>query len=129
MRSQRPPVPPRGIARPTLLLCLPALTIALVATTFLARMPHQSLPAPRAPRPNSPIPASPPGPPVRINPRPERALRCGECDAVLAFSPDGKLLATAAGDGPIRLWEVATGRRVATLRGHRRGVNSLAFSP
>lgn len=57
----------------------------------------------------------------------------------VAFSPDGQTLASggcAQGDsiyncneGEIILWEVATGQQQATLAGHTRGVNSVAFSP
>jgi len=34
----------------------------------------------------------------------------------VAFSPDGKALASGARDGSVRLWEVAAGRSTATLR-------------
>jgi WD40 repeat protein len=51
----------------------------------------------------------------------------------LAFSPDGRLLATGSRDGSVRSWEAATGKPVAKLEGHEdrllEGVTALAFSP
>ncbi len=50
----------------------------------------------------------------------------------VAFSPDGRLLATACGydrDGAVRLWDPATGDCLRTLTGHTNLVSRVAFSP
>jgi WD40 repeat protein len=47
----------------------------------------------------------------------------------VAFSPDGRTLASGSADATVKLWDVASGREVRTLSGHARGVDSVAFSP
>jgi WD40 repeat protein len=47
----------------------------------------------------------------------------------VAFSPDGRILATAGNDATIRLWDIATGKTRTTLKGHTDKVWSVAFSP
>src|SRR5262249_12361117 len=49
-------------------------------------------------------------------------------DAV-AFHPDGKRLATADGQGTIKLWDFATGRQLRTYRGHSSNFTGMVFSP
>jgi WD40 repeat protein len=47
----------------------------------------------------------------------------------VAFSPDGKIFASGSSDQTIKLWDIATGAELRTLRGHTYSVLSVAFSP
>jgi len=63
-------------------------------------------------------------------PQPEKTLD-GHKDVLygMAFSPDGKVLATCGYDRLIKLWDVATAKEIMALKDHSDTVYSLAFSP
>ena len=47
----------------------------------------------------------------------------------VAFSPDGRWLASGGTAGSVSTWDVATAAQVCTITGHNRAVTSVAFSP
>ena len=83
------------------------------------------------------------GLPDRTASRPARTARCGSSTSAtsanagstispesvtsVAFSPDGKVLATGSADNSVRLWDVATGREIRVFGGHSAGINSVAL--
>jgi WD40 repeat protein len=56
-------------------------------------------------------------------------LRHGSAVRALAFSMDGKRLASGGHDNLVRLWDPATGQEVAKFEGHDNWIYALAFAP
>ena len=52
-----------------------------------------------------------------------------DCIYAVAFSPDGKSIATSSYDKLIKLWDVNTGSEIRTLKDHIDAVFALAFTP
>jgi hypothetical protein len=47
----------------------------------------------------------------------------------VAWSPDGKRLATGSQDNTAKVWDAETGKELLTLSGHVNGVSSVAWNP
>jgi WD40 repeat protein/uncharacterized caspase-like protein len=63
--------------------------------------------------------------------KPELVVETGHASEVVsvAYSPNGRMLASGSSDKTIKLWDAASGRELRTLAGHTDHITSVAFSP
>jgi WD40 repeat protein len=47
----------------------------------------------------------------------------------VAYSPDGKRIASAGADGTVKVWDVRNGQKLFDLKGHAGSVTCVTFSP
>ena len=62
--------------------------------------------------------------------RPELVIQTGHSQSVItvAFSPDGKMIASGSLDHTIKLWDISTGTELSSLKGDFGQILSVAFS-
>ena len=58
-----------------------------------------------------------------------RSIEGGRGIECVAFSPDGKVVASGGGEQPLKLWNADTGQVLHTLNGHGAKVTAAVFSP
>jgi WD40 repeat protein/tRNA A-37 threonylcarbamoyl transferase component Bud32 len=67
--------------------------------------------------------------PVRVAAQAPDQVHHLQGTSALAYSSDGRQLASGGADGTIKTWEASTGKLLGTIRAHGNAVTGVAFSP
>jgi WD40 repeat protein len=49
--------------------------------------------------------------------------------SAVAWSPDGRYIASGSHDAKVKIWDAGNGRELRTISGHRDVIKTIAFSP
>jgi RNA polymerase sigma factor (sigma-70 family) len=88
-----------------------------------------NLPEPAAAKPQGADAHGDPLPPGAMARLGTVRFRHGDSVLSVAFSPDGKKVASGCGDGTVCVWEAGTGKELLSLKAHSSFISSLVFSP
>ncbi|XGV95174.1 MAG: NB-ARC domain-containing protein [Leptolyngbya sp. BL-A-14] len=103
---------------------------SLTQNSLAKRRNHEVAPSELVLLTTIPIPYTPSPTPHPLHPIPLTLTLTGHADWVwsIAFSADGKTLASSSSDRTIKLWDMATQTCIKTLKGHAEAVRSIAFA-
>jgi WD40 repeat protein len=111
-------------------LVLPLVAAAITVVALCALLSCHYLPAvAEAPAPSEHEFPPPPAPDTTERTSPIHLTGHRDSVSVLAFSPDGKTLASGGKDGTLAIWDTSTGKPLATCKTACARVLAVAFSP
>ncbi len=106
----------------------PTTTITATTTAMPTPQPSDTSTATLTPTPSATLPPAPTATPLPQGPLLTYTGHSGPI-RTLAWSPNGKWIASAGDDTTVQVWNALTGQPIFTFRQHTQAVNALAWSP